>query len=147
MTKNASKLDELTFTTGAGSRVTAIQTGPGAFEGRIVNGTDYDKKITIANEEVSKRLALTPQKPGANVPPTCAAFFGAWKGYWTRGSFPEMLIHVVEVTPACTARFAFYPNTRFPTSYSGTSDIRDGSFSFYAIAVLALFQFAVTSCG
>jgi hypothetical protein len=128
--KNASNRDELTFTTGAGSKITASLIQPGVFEGRIVNGTDYDKKITIANSDASKQLGLVLQKPGPDVPPSCAAFFGSWKGYWTQGSFPEMLIHITEVKPSCVAKYFYYPDTKYTTNLEGSAEIQDGKISF-----------------
>ncbi len=123
--------NELSFTTGAGSKVNATQINIGVFEGRIVNGDDYNKKITIANEDATKQLALVPKKPDSNVPASCAVFFGSWKGRWTQWQIPEeKLLHVTEVTSQCGVKFFYYPDTRYTTNYPGTSEIRDGSISF-----------------
>src|SRR4051812_21447885 len=42
-------------------------------------------------------------KPGLNVPPECAAFYGVWVGTWQTGQTGELKLHISGVDEKCVA--------------------------------------------
>lgn len=124
---------KLTLVTQSDSLIVATQAPNGAFVGTFtlkngvtkpiridkISETDLQVKVSAAQRSAS---VLTP--PEADVPATCAAFFGLWSGVWSQGNFGTLWLRVAGVDANCIAKI----------TYSGgiieTTEIKQGVLSF-----------------
>lgn len=116
---------QLLFTTQPGSKVAAVQTSSGIFEGTFTatNGTVKQVKVAKVSEEgvQAKAASLNARatevfvNPGSDVPKECAAFFGRWTGNWQ--NYGQTWLWVVEVSPNCVAKCMNWSTSSVPTTF------------------------------
>jgi hypothetical protein len=136
---------KLVLTTQANTKIVAIQMPNGEFEGTFTLKNGVTKGVTITKlSDIELQLAIDAAKrartsvlmvpPKADVPESCAAFYGVWEGKWNTGSggggYSTFRIWVPEVETDCTAKFS-YKNTNsgdIPTGF-GNAQIKQGVLS------------------
>jgi hypothetical protein len=123
---------KLLFTTQPGSKVAALQTSNGIFEGTFTatNGTIKPVKIEkVSDESLQARIAAAKARtagvivePGPNVPKECAAFSGRWTGDWPY--YGRKWLWVVEVSANCVAKCRGTTTSAAPSTYQ-SCEIKD----------------------
>ncbi len=78
-----------------------------------------------ATEAVTRNV--TP--PAADVPASCAAFFGGWTGTWSQGNFGPQWLRVFAVEANCVAKLSYTNSENVPNVFI-TTEIKDGVLSF-----------------
>lgn len=80
-----------------------------------------------ADQKASETIVITP--PAADVPASCASFFGGWNGTWSQGNFGPQWLRVVSIDAKCIAKFSYSSSNRISGVFE-TAEIKQGVFSF-----------------
>jgi hypothetical protein len=101
-----------------GTRIAAIEQSSGIFKGTFTprNGSIKEVSIVRITEAMQQQLlqvgsAVAVQKPGPEVPESCAGFFGSWAGSWNIGNFGQQRLWVLFIKADCTARVSYRSST------------------------------------
>lgn len=121
---------QLVLLTQAGTKIAATEQADGSFRGTFTlkNGGVKEVGIEKITEAMRQQLAqMAFQKPGPDVPASCAGFFGGWAGTWSLGNYGQQRLWVFGIKPDCTAKVSFRSsdNNDAPKSFSNRK-IADG---------------------
>lgn len=101
---------KLSFITQSKATISALRNTSGNFEGTFTTQRGETKPliITKASEAdiAAQIVEIAPQKPEANVPASCAGFFGGWAGRWSIDQGPQRL-WITQVKADCSAMYSY----------------------------------------
>lgn len=110
---------ELTFVTQSETKVVVTERDDGSFQGSYVLKNGFANVVTISRMPDGTRSASIIQKPGPDVPASCAAFSGGWSGNWPFQGL--VYLWVASIDSNCAAKVVY---TRGPNPPKSASDLK-----------------------
>lgn len=84
---------------------------------------------SLAALRAEQKAASVITAPAADVPASCASFFGGWTGTWSQGGFGAQWLRIVSVDAKCIAKFTYSSSKTIMNDFQ-TAEIKQGELSF-----------------